>query len=94
MQTHAVGGNAIGFTFSEAAVPGQIQGFTISGTATLAGEDYRVDASLIPNGSKAPASSANDAGSGCDFDVAKSAGLNAAFIEAVYPMIESHLRGG
>ena len=31
---------------------------------------------------------------GCDFDVAKSAGLNAAFIEAVYPLIEDYLSGG
>jgi hypothetical protein len=92
-ETHAAGGDAIGFTFSEATVPGQIQRFTVSGTAALSGEDYRVSASLTPNGAKTPGNPANESGSGCDFDLAKSTGLNAAFLEAIYPLIENYLSG-
>jgi hypothetical protein len=94
LQTHAAGGNAIDFSFSEAAVPGQVQGFSVSGTATLAGEDYRVNASLMPTGAKSADKPATESGSGCDLDLAKSAGLNAAFLEAVYPLIENYLSGG
>jgi hypothetical protein len=94
LQTRTAGSDAIGFTFSEPAVPDQIQGFTVSGTATLSGEEYRVNASLTPNGAKTPGSPANESGSGCDFDLAKSAGLNAAFLEAIYPLIENYLSGG
>jgi hypothetical protein len=93
LQTRAAGGDAIGFTFSEPAMPGQNQGFTVSGTAALSGEDYRVSASLTPTGTKTPGKPANESGSGCDFDLAKSAGLNAAFLEAIYPLIENYLSG-
>ena len=53
-----------------------------------------MNALLTPSGAKTPAKSANESGAGCDFNLAKSAGLNAAFLEALHPLIENYPSGG